>query len=147
MDSEHRLEAKPTRDATPRRSWLKLSRLARALRLVLVIYVTLCLASCVFQRKLLYFPDPSPVPVPANAGMEDVTLLASDGVELRGLYLPGERNITIVYFHGNAGNRGGGRMGWAQEQNRRGFGVFVLDYRGYGGSAGSPSEEGFYLDA
>src|SRR5258705_5806470 len=28
-----------------------------------------------------------------------------------------------------------------------GAGVFVLDYRGYGGSGGSPTEEGLYRDA
>jgi fermentation-respiration switch protein FrsA (DUF1100 family) len=48
-------------------------------------------------------------------------------------------------FHGNAGHRGH-RLDWIEDLHRLGYGVFALDYRGYGGSEGSPSEEGFYRD-
>jgi len=49
-------------------------------------------------------------------------------------------------LHGNAGHRGH-RLDWARGFHELGFGVLLLDYRGYGGSDGSPTEEGLYLDA
>lgn len=121
--------------------------LFRIVRPLLVAYVALCLMLLFVQRKLLFIPDPRPVPIPALAGIEDVVLTASDGVKLHAWYVPGERSVTLVIFHGNAGTRGGGRARWIEDLRDLGAGVFILDYRGYGGSEGSPSEEGFYRDA
>jgi fermentation-respiration switch protein FrsA (DUF1100 family) len=49
-------------------------------------------------------------------------------------------------FNGNAGNRAY-RADLAQQFASRGFAVLLFDYRGYGGNAGSPSEEGLARDA
>lgn len=52
----------------------------------------------------------------------------------------------MLYFHGNAGSLTDriGRFGrFAQE----GWGLLFVEYRGYGGQPGSPSEEGFASDA
>ena len=38
-------------------------------------------------------------------------------------------------------------MGLATELSRRGFAVVLMDYRGYGGNPGSPTEEGLARDA
>jgi len=108
------------------------------------------------QRKLLYFPDSTDPELPAGpayTGLEDVVIEAADGVQLRAWYWPAVDSIgaaenagaTIVIFHGNAGNRFH-RLDWMRSLHQRGFGVFVLDYRGYGGSAGSPTEDGLYTD-
>ncbi|CAM9570354.1 unnamed protein product, partial [Discosporangium mesarthrocarpum] len=54
---------------------------------------------------------------------------------------------TVVYFHGNAGNIGL-RLTSAREMlHAVGCNVFLVDYRGYGKSEGSPTEEGLILDA
>ena len=111
-------------------------------------YVLLCVVMALIQRRLQYLPTVEDVPFPSESwyhGLEDVTLDTADGFRLRAWYWPGTRPITLVIFHGNGGNRLH-RLDWAVGFHRRGFGVFLLDYRGYGGSEGSPTEEGLYLD-
>ncbi len=54
-------------------------------------------------------------------------------------------NKTILYFHGNAGNASG-RLDWGQELAQLQANVLMIDYRGFGLSSGSPSEEGIYQD-
>ena len=55
-------------------------------------------------------------------------------------------HIDVLQFHGNAGSRAN-RLGWMHIL-REGLGcsVSVLDYRGYGGSEGSPTEQGLLAD-
>ena len=57
------------------------------------------------------------------------------------------RNITVLMFHGNAGNIGH-RVPIARvlEENL-GCNVLMLEYRGYGLSSGTPNEEGLMIDA
>jgi fermentation-respiration switch protein FrsA (DUF1100 family) len=38
-------------------------------------------------------------------------------------------------------------LGWIRDFHELGYGVFILDYRGYGGSEGSPTEDGLFSDA
>jgi fermentation-respiration switch protein FrsA (DUF1100 family) len=51
-----------------------------------------------------------------------------------------------LLLHGNAGNISH-RLGYAGIFRRLGYSTLLVDYRGYGESTGSPSEEGTYLDA
>ncbi len=52
----------------------------------------------------------------------------------------------ILYFHGNRGNlQRWGNM--SPDLTSQGFDVVMMDYRGYGKSTGSPSEEALYSDA
>ena len=111
-------------------------------------YVVLCTVVYFLQRRMQYFPDRSELSLPGGSsfrGIEDVTFRSGDGVRLRGWYWPGERTATLVIFHGNAGHRGH-RLDWMADLHRLGYGVFLFDYRGYGGSEGSPSEDGLYRD-
>jgi fermentation-respiration switch protein FrsA (DUF1100 family) len=75
-------------------------------------------------------------------------LVARDGVEVHALGLPAPGGgRTIVYFHNNR-ETAGGRADVARALRARGFGVLLVEYRGYGVSRGSaPSEDGLYLDA
>lgn len=112
------------------------------------IYLLVILAVTLLQRKLQYFPDPSPVPRPGGSvyrDLEEVTLVTDDGVQLHAWYWPGSRPLTLVIFHGNGGHRGD-RLTWIEWFHTMGLGVFIPDYRGYGGSGGSPTEEGLYRD-
>lgn len=103
------------------------------------------------QRQLIYFPDAGEVP-PAGeviAGARDVTLRTDDGLALDAWFVPpstGDRRMAVLLAPGNAGDRTG-RAGLARELRRRGFAVLLLDYRGYGGNPGRPSEEGLIEDA
>jgi hypothetical protein len=120
----------------------------RLLRDLAVLYLVFAGLVYLFQRKLQYFPDPADVPRPHDAkyhGIETVNLTTSDGLSLFAWHWPGHLPATLVIFHGNAGHRGH-RLDWIRDLHGLGYGVFALDYRGYGGSEGSPTEEGFYRD-
>ncbi|MFJ5369476.1 alpha/beta hydrolase, partial [Bosea sp. CER48] len=55
---------------------------------------------------------------------------------------------VLLYFHGNAGNLArAGRTGRFRALTEDGTGLFAVSYRGYGGSTGSPSEDGLLQDA
>lgn len=104
------------------------------------------------QRELIYFPDRSPVP-PADAvipGARDVSLHTDDGLTLEVWFVPARRDhdlgMAVLVAPGNGGNRLG-RADFADQLSRRGLAVLLLDYRGYGGNPGSPSEEGLLADA
>lgn len=121
----------------------------RVLRSVVLIYFLVAVIVFLFQRKLQYIPDRSSPAIPSGKpDFQEVTLTTSDNCRIKCWYWPArdKESTTVVYFHGNAGHRGH-RMDQMEEFSRRGFGVFIFDYRGYGGSEGSPSESGLYLDA
>ena len=101
----------------------------------------------VFQRRLVYFPSvDEPLP---PAGVEEVSYATDDGLELSGWLVPSDSSpasATIVVFPGNAGNRGG-RLPLARALSERGLATLLVDYRGYGGNPGSPTETGLAADA
>jgi fermentation-respiration switch protein FrsA (DUF1100 family) len=99
------------------------------------------------QRRLIYFPSPGPVP-PATAVLptgRDVALETDDGIRLGAWYFPG-RGSAMLVCNGNAGDRSM-RAGLAAAFHQAGFSVLLFDYRGYGGNAGEPSEDGVAADA
>jgi hypothetical protein len=103
----------------------------------------------VFQRTLMYFPDPTRTR-PASAGLsqaEEVTLTSSDGETLIAWHVAprGDKPI-VIYLQGNAGalNLRAKRFTWLTAD---GTGLLALCYRGYGGSTGKPSETGLIRDA
>ncbi len=101
------------------------------------------------DRYFLFFPDREILENPADYGLEyeDVFFEASDGVRLNGWFVPGESDVTLVWFHGNAGNIGNRAHNIALLHERVGVKIFIFDYRGYGRSEGGVTEEGTYLDA
>jgi uncharacterized protein len=120
------------------------------LLIVIVLgYGILLALMAVFQRKLIYFPDPRRHD-PAAAGLpqaEEVELTASDGEKLVAWHVPPRAEKPVVlYFQGNAGalDLRVGRFAWLIAD---GIGLVALNYRGYGGSSGRPSEEGLIRDA
>ncbi|WP_181312930.1 alpha/beta hydrolase [Nocardioides campestrisoli] len=108
------------------------------------------------QRQLVYFPDTSTVPPAAEVlpGGRDVVLRTEDGLELGAWFVPAgtgpdahpDSGMAVLVAPGNGGNRLG-RVGIAQQLRERGFAVLLMDYRGYGGNPGSPSEDGLAADA
>ena len=102
------------------------------------------------QRSRVFLPDryPNGVWDPAPFGLQasDVWFQASDGVELHGWWIrhPKARG-TVLYCHGNSGSIAQ-RIGIFRNLRRLRVNVLAFDYRGYGRSAGAPSEAGLYLD-
>ncbi|MBI3704889.1 MAG: alpha/beta hydrolase [Rhizobiales bacterium] len=102
-----------------------------------------------FQRSLMYFPDTTRH-APAAAGLpqaEEVTLTSADGERLLAWHVPprGPKPV-VLYFQGNAGalDLRAERFRWLLAD---GTGLLALNYRGYGGSSGKPSEDGLIRDA
>lgn len=101
------------------------------------------------QRYFIYFPNTS-TPDPEKFSAQDmqvITLHTHDGLALQSWYHPPEAHKPIIlYLPGNAGHRGY-RMSRVRHFITAGYGLLLIDYRGYGGNPGHPSEEGFYQDA
>jgi len=123
--------------------WIKLLLGAAA------VYAFVGLAAYLGQRKLMYFPDRVRIQ-PAEVGLR--------GVEERVIETPdGERFIawygkarpgrpTLLYFHGNGGSLAI-RAPRIERFMREGWGVYMMTYRGYGGSSGTPTEVNNVADA
>lgn len=80
-------------------------------------------------------PVTRPEPAPELASLTDVTLRASDGVTLRGWYVPSRNRAAVVVMHGFAENRAQ-MLFEARALARAGFGVLLFDSRGHGESGG-----------
>jgi len=103
----------------------------------------------VFQERFVYFPSAALEADPRAAGLDfdEVRLHASDGVALHGWFVPArERRATALFLHGNAGNVSH-RLDTLLVLHRLGLDTLIVDYRGYGASAGRPTEAGTYRDA
>jgi fermentation-respiration switch protein FrsA (DUF1100 family) len=102
------------------------------------------------QRQMLYLPsgerpDPAASGVP---GLAAVTLDTADGLQLTHWYRPAMApdGPLVAVLHGNAGHIGH-RVGKYGALLQAGFGLFLIEYRGYGGNPGSPNETGLTEDA
>lgn len=105
----------------------------------------------VFQRQLIYFPNPTYVGLAGKVlpGAREVTLRTSDHLELGAWFVPArepDRGVTVLVANGNAGNRSM-RAPLAAALAGAGLSVLLFDYRGFGGNPGTPTEEGLALDA
>lgn len=101
-----------------------------------------------FQRKLVFLPTGGPVPPAGDVlpGGRDVTLTTGDGLRLAAWHFPVDSaRATVLVAPGNAGNRHL-RVPLARALTARGLSVLLVDYRGYGGNPGDPTEAGLALD-
>ena len=101
------------------------------------------------QKHMIFYPMSKLYQTPAQWDLdyEDVTLQTADNVQLHGWYVPHQQSENVLlFFHGNAGNISHRRES-IELFHRLGLNVFIIDYRGYGQSEGSPSEQGLYRDA
>jgi hypothetical protein len=101
-----------------------------------------------FQRRLIYLPAHDIPPVEqVLPGWTEEVIVTGDGIELRSWFSAPQQNAPVVIvFHGNAGNRAD-RVPLGSRLAAEGFGVLLVDYRGYGGNPGRPTETGLALDA
>jgi uncharacterized protein len=119
--------------------------------LVVLLALALMIATVwLMQRRLIYFPDRS-APPPAGQvipGAHDVALHTTDGLALTAwLARPRstDRRLGILVAPGNAGNRLA-RAQLVAALADLGLTVLLLEYRGYGGNPGRPTETGLARD-
>lgn len=103
-------------------------------------------------ENLIYFPQPlDPLGrqgiLARHPRAIEVSLAAADGVRLHGWHLPagaGPARPLAIYFGGNAEE-----VSWMLEfaQIFAGWDLALINYRGYGSSAGKPSEKALLRDA
>jgi fermentation-respiration switch protein FrsA (DUF1100 family) len=128
----------------------------------LIIALIICGAGFpVFWRwlvpRLIYVPGPplaEDEAAPDRWGVRDaraVRITTSDGVQLHAWWVSARTGWSqpcgiVIVLHGNAGNITS-RRNIAAALADRGLDVLLFDYRGYGASTGSPTEDGLYRDA
>jgi uncharacterized protein len=126
-----------------------MTALIAILAVLLFVYVGLAAMLYFTQRSMMYFPETIHTS-PAQAGLpeaEEISLTAADGVHIVGWHVaPHDGQPVILYLHGN-----GGALRYRVERFHRlikeGVGLVAIEYRGFGGSEGSPSEAGLFADA
>lgn len=116
---------------------------------LLVGYVLLMLIVYVRQGSMVYFPEKKVHYTPSDIGLsfQEITISTKDGISLSAWFIPSENERAVLLFcHGNAGNISH-RMDSIRTFHSLHISVLIFDYRGYGKSSGSPSEQGTYEDA
>ena len=112
----------------------------RVIALLAIAYLAACAVLYVMQRSLIYFPQPRSL-----AGWAPTISLPIE----KGAVLATTRELAgpnaLVYFGGNAEDVSYNLLGFSTAFPEHA--IYLLHYRGYGGSAGSPSEAALVADA
>lgn len=111
-----------------------------ALAVLAFAYAVACAALFVFQRSLIYFPQP-------RSSDADASLLELpvDGEKVLVSSRPSGGRHALIYFGGNAED-----VSFSLPSLAGAFpdhAIYLLHYRGYGGSSGKPSEATLSADA
>jgi len=112
----------------------------------IVVFFSLCYQK--IEDFFIYYPDSYLDSHPADWHLdcEEVWFDAEDRTRLHGWFFPIKGDVPVIlFFHGNAGNMSH-RLDNVRLLLDQKIQVFIFDYRGYGKSAGKPSEAGLYLD-
>jgi len=107
---------------------------------VFVAYLLACLGLYLLQRSLIFYPQPR-----RSGGADTVIKVKVPGAELqvsaRQLAVPD----ALLYFGGNAEDVSGSLPSLAAAFPNQA--LYLMHYRGYGGSSGKPSEAAVFADA
>src|SRR5712671_8120891 len=115
-----------------------------------VLYLYLCVTYAIHQREYQYTlgGTRSTPEAAAAAGFTEVKIATADGERLDGWWRPPpatERGV-VLFLHGTPGTVPD--QVWRLDQLKHsGLGILAIDWRGYGGSTGDPTELGLRADA
>lgn len=101
------------------------------------------------EDQLVYYPTRILIATPDDYGLpyQEFELKTEDGVRINAWAIPASDDAPwLVYFHGNGQNISH-YLGFTRRLHGFGLNVLMPEYRGYGQSEGTPSEEGLYTDA
>ncbi len=112
-------------------------------------YVLACVLLYFFQEKLIFFPEKLDKNFQFQFGSNanELNVKAKDGTLLNGILFKTENPKGLIfYLHGNAGSL----HSWgsvAELYNKLGYDVYMMDYRGYGKSEGTiTNQDQFFED-
>jgi len=100
------------------------------------------------QKWMSFYPNPQHEELIGGEtmGFSEVSIPTSDGLKLNAWWRPPDSGrATILFFGGNAGTIADRHM-FLSALAGSGYGILGVNYRGYSGSEGSPSEKGIYID-
>ncbi|OHD71362.1 MAG: hypothetical protein A2W19_10175 [Spirochaetes bacterium RBG_16_49_21] len=113
-----------------------------------VLIASFLLAGCRIKNEFIFYPHKHIVSYPSAVGLayEDVSFKTGDDVMLNGWWVPAQSaRATLLFCHGNGGN-----ISFLLDTivifHSMNLNTMVFDYRGYGRSLGTPTEEGTYRD-
>ena len=112
----------------------------RFVAIVLLLYGAACVALFSFQRSLIYFPQPSAFDTPSTT-----LTLPVPGAELVVSVRAHAGQKALIYFGGNAEDVSRNLSSFSGSFPD--YAIYMLHYRGYGGSSGKASEEMLHADA
>lgn len=114
----------------------------------ITIYLFLALLLTVFQAKFVFLPGKTIFMTPDDKGMDfdEFWVTTPDGNKVNGWFIKAANpKGTLLFCHGNAGTISH-RIESAEIFLDLGLNVVLYDYRGYGSSSGTPSENNTYED-
>jgi len=111
-----------------------------AIAIALIVYAALCGVLYVAQRSLIYFPTPE-----SRSSRAEALSIEADGAVLKVWRVHATGDGALIYFGGNAEDVAANIAPFqAAFPNTA---IYLVNYRGYGGSTGSPSERALNADA
>lgn len=108
---------------------------------VAFVYLAACLFVFFKQRSLIYFPTEEAAAVPESSRIS----LETSGETIRILFRAADSPNAVIYFGGNSEDVSFNLGSFADAVPNHN--VYLVNYRGYGGSTGSPSEDALFSDA
>ncbi len=106
---------------------------------VVVVYLGVGLYLYLSQRNFIYFPTS------ATESYLEETVFENKGFKIKASVLNSGQKNAIIYFGGNAENVDHNSTNFTHLFSD--YTVYLVKYRGYGGSSGMPSEKAIYADA
>lgn len=120
---------------------------ARVARILIAVYAGILILAVCFESQLVYHPSQLAAEY-RFSGFEEhfVSVTSNHTLHAISFSIP-SADKWVIFFHGNAGNLAS-RQGFIKELALRlKRNILAIDYRGYGKSTGSPSEEALFSDS
>jgi len=120
--------------------------LASVVKVLVGVAIGVPLLMWFFQERLIFFPRLLESPPATSPNVEQITVVAADGTNLRGWLVRGTALPAplVIYFGGNAEE-----VSWLTQVADKfaGWSLLLVNYRGYGESEGKPGEKELRADA
>ena len=108
--------------------------------IVCLLYFTAALSLYLMQRKFIYYPTPV-----AAHPLSEIVIEAIDGTRLNVVVGNAGKNEAVIYFGGNAESNAHSAPDLVAQLSDKT--IYSVNYRGYGGSDGTPTESNLFKDA